>query len=208
MIQAVVVNSTNRLYRAADGHAWVGENWYGRWPGHAVLYAQLPNLNDSRWNKGRPYVQDKEFLTLCSFPPKGLGVCVEREERKPISRYPNHPPFQGCQAWMCLDTFEWKSVHLIPIYTRLDELTAIAQSRRYASDGIFSATLGGCDIDFMSTEEKQERHSLLLQLPTSSEDRVAARKRIQARIAARKSSKPVSQSHAFVCNSAFQTNCA
>ena len=72
------------------------------------------------------------------------------------------------------------------IHARLDELTVIARSRQLASGGIFSATVGGADIDFMTTEERVERHQLMLMLPTFAEDREAARVRIQARIAERR----------------------
>jgi len=72
------------------------------------------------------------------------------------------------------------------IHVRLDELTAIARSRQLASDGMFSATVGGADIDFMTPEEREERHRLMLLLPTFAEDRAAASARIRARIAERR----------------------
>ena len=72
------------------------------------------------------------------------------------------------------------------ILERLEDLTQRARKRKARCDGMFAATVGGAEIDFMTPEELRERHALLLQLPTSGEEREAARFRIQARIAARK----------------------
>ena len=72
------------------------------------------------------------------------------------------------------------------IRRRLDVLSEIAKSRRLGCDGIFSSTVGGADIDFMTPEEREERHQLTLLLPTSAEDREAAKTRIQQRIKQRK----------------------
>lgn len=72
------------------------------------------------------------------------------------------------------------------ILAYLDELTRRAEARKARCDGLFSATMGGAAIDFMTTAERSERHHLMLQLPTLAEDREAARVRIQSRIAARR----------------------
>lgn len=72
------------------------------------------------------------------------------------------------------------------ILERLEELTQRARKRKGRCDGMFSATLGGAEIDFMTPEELRERHALLQQLPTSADEREASRFRIQARIAERK----------------------
>lgn len=72
------------------------------------------------------------------------------------------------------------------ILERLEDLTQSARKRKARCDGMFAATLGGAEIDFMTPDELRERHALLLQLPTSAEEREAARFRIQARIAERK----------------------
>ena len=72
------------------------------------------------------------------------------------------------------------------IRQRLDVLSEAAKSRRLECDGIFAATVGGADIDFMTPEEREERHQLTLLLPTSAEDREAAKTRIQQRIKQRK----------------------
>ena len=72
------------------------------------------------------------------------------------------------------------------IHARLNALTAVARSRRLACDGIFSATVGGSDIDFMTSAERDERHQLMLGLPTFAEEREAAKDRIDVRIAERK----------------------
>lgn len=80
------------------------------------------------------------------------------------------------------------------IRARLDELTQLARERQSRCDGVFAATVGGAGIDFMTTEELQERHQLLLQMPTSAEGRDEARLRIQARIAERKAKRDLHQS--------------
>lgn len=72
------------------------------------------------------------------------------------------------------------------IRARLDELTELARERQGRCDGILAATIGGAEIDFMTPNERQERHELLLQMPTQAEEREAARLRIQARIAERR----------------------
>lgn len=75
------------------------------------------------------------------------------------------------------------------IRRRLDVLSETAKSRRLGCDGLFSATVGGADIDFMTPEEREERHQLTLLLPTSAENREAAKARIQQRIKQRKASR-------------------
>lgn len=90
---------------------------------------------------------------------------------------------------MCTDQNSVQEGQLSLIRARLDELSAIAKARKNESDGMFSATLGGAEISFMTPEELQERHALMLQLPTFAEDREEARMRIQARIAARKANR-------------------
>ena len=79
------------------------------------------------------------------------------------------------------------------IHARLDELTAIARSRQLASDGMFAATVGGAEIDWMTADEREERHQLMLELPTFAELREAARARIQARIGERRSRRQAVQ---------------
>lgn len=79
------------------------------------------------------------------------------------------------------------------ICERLGDLTQLARERQGRCDGIFAATVGGAGIDFMTTEELQERHELMLQMPTAAEERDAARLRIQARIAERKARRGLHQ---------------
>ena len=72
------------------------------------------------------------------------------------------------------------------IHARLDELTVAEKIPSLASWRDLAITVSGADIDFMTTEERVERHQLMLMLPTFAEDRDAASARIQARIAERR----------------------
>lgn len=101
----------DKLYRSADGHAWVGEHFKGRFPENATHVADLPDVNDPRWRPGRPSFTDVEFITLCSFSPYGrLGVCVEKKSSHPLNPYPNHPVFKSCKAWMPVSETDWKPI--------------------------------------------------------------------------------------------------
>ncbi len=75
------------------------------------------------------------------------------------------------------------------ILARLDEIGAEARSRMVSCDPWLTTAMGGAEIDFMTDDERQERHCLILALPTMAEERQAAMERIQARIAARKTGK-------------------
>jgi hypothetical protein len=74
---------------------------------------------------------------------------------------------------------------LAPIRDQLGALTAIARERRLAAAPDFAGAVGGTDFDFMTPEERELRHQLLMQFPTFAEDRAAAQQRIAARIAGR-----------------------
>lgn len=77
-------------------------------------------------------------------------------------------------------------MHITDIHARLEILTHAAQERRLMSDAGFATLLGGADLDFMTAEERAERHTLVMMLPTQLEEVQAARARIQARVAQRK----------------------
>lgn len=72
------------------------------------------------------------------------------------------------------------------IIARLDELTEAARARLLQSDPAILGSVGGAEIDFMTTEERAERHRLCLMLPTQKEEAEAAGARIRLRIAERK----------------------
>lgn len=72
------------------------------------------------------------------------------------------------------------------IVARLNVLTEAAKARMRQSDPAVLGAVGGAEIDFMTTEERAERHRLCLILPTQTEEAEAARARIQARIQSRK----------------------
>lgn len=77
--------------------------------------------------------------------------------------------------------------HTRMVHARIEELTAVARDRmRHCSTDIVGP-MGGAEIDFLTEDEKRERHSLLLSLPSSSEEMLAANERIRLRIAGRKS---------------------
>lgn len=69
---------------------------------------------------------------------------------------------------------------------RLQALTDVARARMAQCSPDLVGAYGGAEIDFMTSEERQERHALLLSLPTFAEEAQAAHARIQQRIAARK----------------------
>ncbi len=120
------MQTEQRLYRTAEGHAWVGEYFKGRSPANATHVADLPLADDPRWRQGKPEFADVEFITLSPFSPSGrLGVCVEKQLGKPLGQYPNHPAFEGCVAWMLVSDAEWTPLPT-PDYTRyvvMDEHT-------------------------------------------------------------------------------------
>lgn len=72
------------------------------------------------------------------------------------------------------------------ILARLDALGEAAKGRMAACSPDFVGVVGGAEIDFMTPDERAERHRLIFALPTMAEERAAARARIAARIAARK----------------------
>lgn len=75
------------------------------------------------------------------------------------------------------------------ILERMNEISAAAKGRMNKCSGWMSSLMGGAEIDFMTQEEKDERHKLMLLLPTMAEERQAARERIKERIAARRRGK-------------------
>ncbi|NEX60165.1 hypothetical protein [Noviherbaspirillum galbum] len=79
------------------------------------------------------------------------------------------------------------------IRARLDELGETAKARMRVSAPDFAGAVGGAEIDFMTDQERAERHKLVMMLPSSFEEAQAAKARIQVRIAQRRSqtTKPV-----------------
>jgi hypothetical protein len=71
------------------------------------------------------------------------------------------------------------------ISMRLEEISKAARERMQKCSFEIMGALGGAEIDFMTPEERAERHSLSLLLPNFAEDRLAAKERIKARIADR-----------------------
>lgn len=145
-----MASANDKLYRSADGHAWVGEYFEGRFPSNATHIADLPQEDDSRWRPGVPAFSDVEFITLSPFSPSGrLGVCVEKKSSNPLGQYPNHPAFEGCKAWMPVSETRWT---LIPRpeharYVVMDEHTLgylcavkhkVARWPRYALTSCFA----------------------------------------------------------------------
>lgn len=105
------VPSAKVLYQSEEGHVWVGEYWYGRPPANAVSTAPLPLVDDPRWQEGVPKITDIEVLTLSPFYPCGrLDVSVEMRRSTPLTRHQNHPPFDGCKAWMPISAILWTAV--------------------------------------------------------------------------------------------------
>jgi hypothetical protein len=106
-----MASANDKLYRSADGHAWVGEHFEGSFPSNATHIADLPEEDDPRWRLGSPAFCDVEFITLSPFSPSGrLGVCVERKPSNPLGQYPNHPVFEGCKAWMPVMETRWTPI--------------------------------------------------------------------------------------------------
>ena len=100
-----MASANDKLYRSADGHAWVGEYFEGRFPSNATHISDLPKEDDPRWRPGTPTFDDVEFVTLGR-----LGVCVEKKSSDPLARYSNHPPFEGCKAWMPVPEINWTPI--------------------------------------------------------------------------------------------------
>lgn len=93
-----------------------------------------------------------------------------------------------------MDTTTHTAAHAAPttalshsdIIARLNELGDVASERMRLCAADFSCTVGGAEIDFMTPEERAERHTLMLQLPSYREEAQAARARLQERIAQRR----------------------
>lgn len=68
----------------------------------------------------------------------------------------------------------------------LDELTAIARKRMQECDPGIAGVMGGSEIDFMTSDEREHRHQLVLLLPSSEVLRHEAKMRIAQRIRERK----------------------
>lgn len=68
------------------------------------------------------------------------------------------------------------------IEEQLDKLSQIAKERMSDSTILIGHY---CEIDFLTKEEKETRHQLILGLPTFAEEREAARLRIKERISKR-----------------------
>lgn len=72
------------------------------------------------------------------------------------------------------------------INARLDHLSAISRERMLECSSDLTGAMGGAEVDFMSPDERAERHQLLLSLPSFAELRAAARARVEQRIALRR----------------------
>jgi hypothetical protein len=70
------------------------------------------------------------------------------------------------------------------INKKLDRLSEIAQDRMSRTD--LTTLPNHTTYDFLTDEEKEERHLLLLQLPSAGEKMVAAQNRINKRIRSRR----------------------
>jgi hypothetical protein len=77
-------------------------------------------------------------------------------------------------------------VSITEIHARLEVMTQVAKERMRMCAADFACVVGGAEIDFMTPDERAKRHALVMMLPTSFEEAQAAKARIQARIAQRK----------------------
>lgn len=68
---------------------------------------------------------------------------------------------------------------------RLDHLSDLVRERMRECSSDLIGAMGGAEVDFMSPDERAERHQLMLSLPSFAELRAAARARIAQRIALR-----------------------
>ncbi|WP_246262166.1 hypothetical protein [Aromatoleum evansii] len=72
------------------------------------------------------------------------------------------------------------------IQERLATITAAARERMSQCSADLVGAIGGAEINFMTPEERMERHQLMLMMPTFAEEREAARERIAQRILLRR----------------------
>ena len=70
------------------------------------------------------------------------------------------------------------------IVRRLDAIQTAVQARMAEAHPDILGLLPS-ELDWMTAEERAERHELVLQLPSAGEERIAARARLQAKVAAR-----------------------
>ena len=76
-----------------------------------------------------------------------------------------------------------------PVLERMEQLSIPAMEKAKTASDWFVSVIGGAVICFMTEAERLELHELKLQLPTDAQMRDDARKRIAARISARKRGK-------------------
>jgi len=77
------------------------------------------------------------------------------------------------------------------IQYRLEILGKNAHERMSACSPDLVGAFGGAEIDFMTPEEREERHQLMLELPSFAEERLAAIDRIRQRISERRRGKAI-----------------
>jgi hypothetical protein len=81
-------------------------------------------------------------------------------------------------------------------HDQLESLTQAAKARMAQCNPGIAGVMGGAEIDFMTPEEKELRHKLLLSLPGSAQLRQEARERIAIRIKQRRRGQLASVEHA------------
>lgn len=77
------------------------------------------------------------------------------------------------------------------IQYRLEILGKNAHERMSACSPDLVGAFGGAEIDFMTPEEREERHQLMLELPSFAEERLAAIDRIRQRVSERRRGKAI-----------------
>lgn len=108
-------HKTHLLYMNKEGYIWTQEHWIGRpHPDKALFFCEIPKNEDPRWIEGIPTETNIQFLTLSPFyPSQRLDVSVEKKTEPSLTRYPNHPPFEGCVKYMSLETLDFR---VLPIH--------------------------------------------------------------------------------------------
>lgn len=81
------------------------------------------------------------------------------------------------------------------IHQKLEELTVVARKRMQECDPGIAGVMGGAEFDFMTSEEKELRHQLILSLPSSAQLAREAKLRISERIRQRRIDREEAKSY-------------
>lgn len=79
-----------------------------------------------------------------------------------------------------------ESLNTESVVRQINKLSEAARGRMQHTRSDIAGAMGCAEINFMTPEEREQLHQLKMMLPSSAEERDAARERIAQRIASRR----------------------